>query len=121
MLKLIEDNPDKRFLITSPSIYIFEQIKTHAEENDVDISNCEFCTYQKIVYMNDTDVENIEADYIFLDEFHRLGSPEWGEKGIEFLLKTHKNSKVLGTSATPIRYLDSIMKSICLCQSILTA
>lgn len=58
--------------------------------------------------MNDEDVENIEADYIFLDEFHRLGSPEWGEKGIEFLLKTHKNSKVLGTSATPIRYLDSM-------------
>ncbi len=50
MLKLIEDHPDKKFLITSPSVYIFEQIKTHAVETGVDISNCEFCTYQKIIY-----------------------------------------------------------------------
>lgn len=108
MLKLIEDNPGKRFLITSPSVYIFEQIRDCAAENGVDISSCEFYTYQRIVYMSDEDIKSIKADYIFLDEFHRLGSPKWGGRGIEFLLETHKNSKILGTSATPIRYLDSM-------------
>lgn len=108
MLKLIEDNPEKKFLITSPSIYIFEQIRTHAKDNFVGLSNCEFCTYQKLVYMCSDAVESIDADYIILDEFHRLGSAEWGGNAARFLLKTHKNSKVLGTSATPIRYLDSM-------------
>lgn len=106
MLKLIEDNPDKKFLIISPSVYIFEQIKTHAEDSGVDISNCEFCTYQKIVNMDSENVRSLEADYIITDEFHRLGSSEWGGKGMEYLLNTHENSKILGTSATPIRYLD---------------
>ena len=108
MLKLIEDNPDKKFLVTSPSIYIFEQIKTHAMESGVDISNCEFCTYQKIIYISEADVESIEADYILLDEFHRLGSPEWGERGINYLLETHKTGKVFGASATPVRFLDNM-------------
>ena len=108
MLKLIEDNPDKMFLITSPSVYIFEQIRTHAEDNGMDLSNCMFCTYQKIIYMDDETIANIDADYIILDEFHRLGSSEWGGKGIDYLLNSHPESKVLGTSATPIRYLDSM-------------
>lgn len=108
MLRLIEDNPDKKFLIASPSIYIFDQIKTHAEDNSVDISNCMFVTYQKIIYMGKEYVEGIEADYIILDEFHRLGSSEWGGTGVENLLKSHQDCKVLGTSATPIRYLDNM-------------
>lgn len=108
MLKLIEDNPEQKFLITSPSVYIFEQIKTHAEDSFLDISNCEFLTYQKITRMSEEAVKSIEADYIILDEFHRLGSSEWGGRGMDTLLKSHQQCKVLGTSATPIRYLDSM-------------
>ncbi|MGN0667130.1 MAG: Helicase associated domain protein [Huintestinicola sp.] len=108
MLKLIEDNLDKKFFIASPSLYIFEQLKTHAEDNSVDISNCVFSTYQKLIYMSHEYIESIEADYIILDEFHRLGSAEWGGTGVETLLNSHPNCKVLGTSATPIRYLDNM-------------
>lgn len=108
MLKLIEDNPERKFLITSPSVYIFEQIKIHAEGSFLGISNCEFLTYQKITGMSEEAVKSIEADYIILDEFHRLGSSEWGSRGMDMLLKSHSCCKVLGTSATPIRYLDSM-------------
>lgn len=93
MLKLIEDNPGKRFLITSPSVYIFEQIRDCAAENGVDISSCEFYTYQRIVYMSDEDIKSIKADYIFLDEFHRLGSPKWGGGVLSFYWKRIKTAK----------------------------
>ena len=42
-----------------------------------------------------------------LDEFHRAGAKEWGI-GVQKLLSMHEDAKVLGTSATPIRYLDSL-------------
>lgn len=44
-------------------------------------------------------------DLIVLDEFHRAGAKRWG-KGIERLLAANPGAKILGTSATHIRYLD---------------
>ena len=43
-------------------------------------------------------------DMIVLDEFHRAGATEWGNAVKEAL--EQNGGKVLGTSATPIRYLD---------------
>lgn len=45
-------------------------------------------------------------DYIILDEFHRCGAEGWG-KGVEMLLCAYPDAKVLGLSATHIRYLDN--------------
>lgn len=106
ILQLIADNPKKHFLITSPSAYIFTQLITHAEHHHISLENCEFMTYSKLSQTDDV-LSNMIADYIITDEFHRLGSPEWGG-GIKRLLDTHPDSKVFGTSATPIRYLDSL-------------
>lgn len=104
ILKLIEDNPDKEFLITAPNTYVFGQIKNHAESCNVDLENCTFMTYTSLYeYPN---LEEISCDYLICDEFHRLGAATWNE-GILRFLNTH-NCKVLGTSATPIRYLDSM-------------
>ena len=46
-----------------------------------------------------------KVDQIILDEFHRCGAPEWG-RGVNTLLEQNQDAKVLGLSATPIRYLD---------------
>ena len=46
-----------------------------------------------------------EADIIILDEFHHCGAPEWG-KAVEQLIKNNPNAKILGLSATPMRYFD---------------
>jgi len=35
IMQLIEDNADKRFAVCSPSTYIFEQMKSLAEENNI--------------------------------------------------------------------------------------
>lgn len=45
-------------------------------------------------------------DLIVLDEFHRGGAEFWG-KGVDRLIKNNINSIILGTSVTPIRYLDN--------------
>lgn len=104
ILKLIEDNPHKRFFITAPNNYIFGQIKEHAKASGVSLDNCSFMTYTSLYELED--VENMACDYLITDEFHRLGAATWNE-GITRFLNSHK-CKVLGTSATPIRYLDSM-------------
>ena len=44
--------------------------------------------------------------YIILDEFHRCGAENWG-KSVRMLMDAYPDAKVLGLSATNIRYLDS--------------
>ena len=44
-------------------------------------------------------------DIIILYEFHHWGAPEWG-KAVEQLIKNNPNAKILGLSATPMRYFD---------------
>lgn len=102
IMQLVEDNADKRFAVCSPSTYIFEQMKSLADENRISLDNTDFLTYTKLAQTE----EFSEYDYIVLDEFHRCGADEWGQ-GVQRLLDSNPNAKVFGTSATPIRYLDS--------------
>ena len=106
ILQLIKDNPDKKFLISSPSSFIFSQLKTYADKYGIVLSNCKYYTYSKLSGMEFEDFTELVFDYIVLDEIHRCGAVEWS-KGIEHLLDAMPDAKVFGTSATPIRYLDS--------------
>ena len=47
-----------------------------------------------------------EYDLIVADEMHHLGSDVWGQKFIEYFMQ-NPNQKVIGTTATEIRYLDN--------------
>ncbi|HFK5562278.1 TPA: Helicase associated domain protein [Elizabethkingia anophelis] len=98
--KFIIENPKARCLFLSPNVFIFKEIKKHIQGN---ISNVDFQTYQYFLF-NDIKLF-IDYDYIFLDEFHRVGAPEWN-KQIEDLLMFNPKSKIVGTTATHIRYLD---------------
>ena len=51
------------------------------------------------------DPEKLHPDYIVLDECHRCGAPEWG-KSVQKLLDMYPKAKLLGLSATNVRYLD---------------
>ncbi len=104
ILKLIEDNPEKNFLITAPNNYVFGQIKNHAKSSNVSLENCNFMTYTSLYEFQNP--EEIPCDYLITDEFHRLGATTWNE-GIQRFLACHR-CKIFGTSATPIRYLDSL-------------
>lgn len=105
--KLCEDNPDKRVCWLSPSEYIFRtQIDNWEKAGGDQLPNVHFYTYAKLMGMSRDELSVIEPEYIILDEFHRCGAEMWG-KGIEALLEIYPCAKLLGLSATAIRYLDN--------------
>ena len=90
-------------LIVSPSRYILDQQRKIVHWAD---GNTKYLTYAKLERMSDQEIKDLQPDFINLDEFHRCGAKEWG-RGVERLLKYNPQAKKLGTSATPIRYLDN--------------
>ena len=109
--KLIEDNPDKVVIWLSPSEYIFKTQLESLKKNDPDFSleNVHFYTYAKLVCCTQAQLDEIAAQkpaYIILDEFHRAGAECWGESTVA-LLKLCPDAKLLGLTATNIRYLDN--------------
>ena len=134
--RLVLDNPKARFLWLSPSCYIVRTQLENLEKSllpvcPVDeaekgsllpgspkkgvmqgggmpleevLGNTEFMTYSQLA-LSVGSLSGKKLDYIVLDEFHRCGAPEWG-KGVQALLSAHPGAKILGLSATNIRYLD---------------
>ena len=70
------------------------------------LENVRFYTYAKLMSMSETELGKIHPDYIILDEFHRCGAAMWGQ-GVQKLLSMYPKARVLGLSATAIRYLDN--------------
>ncbi len=103
MAKLIEDNPDSRFFVLSTSHKINDQFKSKLDEKMLKRVECNI--YCNMPNMKQEAMELLQPDYIFLDEMHRALAKEWS-KGINVLLNMYPDAKVLGLSATPIRYLD---------------
>lgn len=109
--KLIEDNPDKVVIWLSPSEYIFKTQLESLKRNDPDfpLANVHFYTYAKLMCCTQAQLDEIVAQkpaYIILDEFHRAGAECWGESTVA-LLKLCPDAKLLGLTATNIRYLDN--------------
>ena len=103
MAKLIEDNPNSRFFVLSTSHKINDQFKSKLDEEA--LKRIDFNIYCNMPNMSEATMKALQADYILLDEMHRALAKEWN-KGIKILLEMYPNAKVLGLSATPIRYLD---------------
>ena len=103
-LKWLEDNKDKRCLFLAPTHAIIDQFKTHIEDNGLSLSDFPNLEFELYTNVNNRIADN-KYDCIVMDEFHRCGAKEWS-KGINKLLDNNEDAKVLGLSATPIRYLD---------------
>ena len=109
--KLIEDHPDAVVFWLSPSEYIFktqiESLKKNAP--DFPLANVHFYTYAKLMCCTDAqlaEIAGLQPSYIILDEFHRAGAECWGESTVA-LLKLCPDAKLLGLTATNVRYLDN--------------
>lgn len=61
--------------------------------------------YSNLLSFEEKDFD-AQFDLIILDEFHRCGAPEWN-KGVAKLLAKNPNAKVLGLTATNVRFLDN--------------
>ena len=101
--QLIEDHPEARFLWLSPNDYIFENQQRNADRA---FPNVEFMTYTRLLRLSEEELGDIWPEYIILDEFHRCGAYCWGV-GVRRLLDWYPKARILGLSATPIRYLDN--------------
>ena len=109
--KLVEDNPEKVVIWLSPSEYIFKTQLESLKRNDPDfpLANVHFYTYAKLVCCTQAQLDDIAAQkpaYIILDEFHRVGAECWGESTVA-LLRLCPDARLLGLTATNIRYLDN--------------
>ncbi|MCD8074994.1 MAG: Helicase associated domain protein, partial [Lachnospiraceae bacterium] len=106
--RLCADHPEERILWLSPSDYIFKtQLENLKAATGGEVpSNIIFCTYAKLMWMSDAQMEEIVPSYIILDEFHRCGAEVWGQ-GVQKLLAAFPDTPILGLSATNIRYLDN--------------
>ena len=115
--KLAKEHTNAKILWLAPSEYIFKTqlenmrkvLAVREEEKEIlvqeIIANVTFLTYTKLM-MNEAVIEQIAPEYIILDEFHRCGAPEWGSS-VQKLIAAHPKAKLLGLSATNIRYLDN--------------
>ena len=105
--KLCEEKKTDTICWLSPSEYIFKTQIENLIKSGVDAPNnvC-FYTYAKLMLMSDEELSEIDPAYIILDEFHRCGAEMWGD-GVRRLMQMYPNSKILGLSATAIRYLDN--------------
>lgn len=100
---LINKTYGKKVVLT-PSKHIVTQIKKYfGEMLDDDIS---FLTYRKVALMTDDELESLSMNTLILDEFHRVGALKW-EGAVKKLIQFNKKAYLIGTTATPRRYLDN--------------
>ena len=109
--KLIEDDPDAAVLWLSPSKYIFKTQLENLQKQDsaFPLGNVHFYTYAKLICCTAeqlTEVAALHPAYIIMDEFHRAGAERWGES-VRKLLELCPDAKLLGLTATNVRYLDN--------------
>ncbi|MBQ0074610.1 MAG: DEAD/DEAH box helicase family protein [Prevotella sp.] len=84
-------------LVIAPNNFVLNETRKVCKEGT------KFRTYASVMYDEE---HTTRYDLIVLDEFHRSGAEKWGE-GVQRLLQSNPQAKVLGTSATHIRYLDN--------------
>lgn len=97
------DIASRAAVIFVPNREIINQTKRKMKK--FGLANATFIMYQKLQRMTDQELQNTNVDLIICDELHRTGAPTWGER-FEKLVEFHPESKVFGTTATPIRCVD---------------
>lgn len=97
---LAEKYNDDKKLVLEPTRPLLNSIEE--KFNEFGIANTDFITYQKLIRMSDEDIATMDYKLIFLDEAHHGTAPKWGQK-INYLMETHSDSIVCGTSATTVR------------------
>lgn len=104
--RFVEEHPGARVLWLSPSEYIFKTQLENLCGAQATPANLTFYTYAKLMLLEQQQIETLAPDFIVLDEFHRCGAECWGG-GVARLTAAFPHAKLLGLSATSVRYLDN--------------
>jgi superfamily II DNA or RNA helicase len=103
ILALMEYFASKKKIILAPTAVILEEFQlTYGNK----LPNTILMTYATLTAKVRKGTNIPSFDYIIFDEFHRCGAKHWGS-AVQLLLERNIAAKILGTSATPIRYLDN--------------
>ena len=90
--------------------YIHGHVNTLGKSKDEIVAevfpNLKFATYPSLLSKEGEELLKKQYDFIILDELHRTGSTEWGERLNTLLDNQPLNTKVLGITATPRRDTD---------------
>ena len=103
-LQLLLEHPNASIIVVTSYKSILNQLEETMNDNGYGLES--FPLLDVCLYGSLGQFVNVKYDYIVLDEFHRSGAPTWGHSTNE-LLNNNPNAKVLGLSATPVRYLDN--------------
>ena len=106
--KLVQDNPDKRFLLLGTNDYMFIDQMDNLERIAPGFhpENLQFKTYAAAMKNARDEQIVLNYDFIIADEFHHCGAPEWS-KGVQWFIDGSPDAKLVGFSATPIRFSDN--------------
>ena len=109
---MVEESQGKTIYL-APSNHILNQVQETIEKarENGEISEEQYKRYKEVKYTTYTslmELSKMESGYdnIILDEFHRCGAPEWG-KGVDRIIQSSPNAKIIGMSATPLRAVDN--------------
>ena len=105
IFKAISDFQGKQKILITPSKVIHNQFKENSDYGWLIDESVNSFLYQNRSNFTEENIINQKADLIILDEFHRIGASKWENK-IKRLIECNPEAYILGTSATPIRYLD---------------
>jgi superfamily II DNA or RNA helicase len=89
-----------KVLILGPNNFVLDQVHDVLKWRKRGV---EYMTYQTLTLTGNPDTD---YDLICLDEFHRAGAPMWGV-AVDELLEKNLQAKVLGTTATHIRFRNN--------------
>ena len=118
------EHKDEEMLYLAPQNEILEQMKDyiikyiHGPVNTIgrtkdeivaDIfPNLKFSTYPGLLAKDGEEIINKEYGFVVLDELHRTGAKEWGDRLNTLIDNQTESTKVLGITATPRRDADGI-------------
>lgn len=92
-------------LVICPTIEIIKQFKDLFEKLNLHSNKVTCMTYSKVARLTEDELNALKFNFIVTDEYHRAGANTWGA-GLKALIDHNPNTKIFGTTATPIRYLD---------------
>lgn len=87
LAKMVQDNPDKRFLLLGTNDYMFNDQMANLAEIAPGFTpeNLQFMTYSAAMMAARRGEEISGYDVVVADEFHHCGAEEWG-KGVAHIL-----------------------------------
>ena len=112
-MHLAESEPDSTVVWVNPQTLHFEQQRANAVRLSGegpgpahDFDNVVPMTYAALARIAETgEVPDVDPDILVIDELHHAGAPVWG-RGVEALLAAFPHARLVGFSATPVRYQD---------------